>query len=80
MVCHVMASALNIYCGLARKNAQAVLQTHAGRWLMLLLLVPAERGTLEKKFVIVEKKGKIISFPILSLKKENVASLGVVRK
>lgn len=47
---------------------------------MLLLLVPAERGTLEKKFVIVEKKGKIISFPILSLKKENVASLGVVRK
>lgn len=47
---------------------------------MLLLRVPPGRGTLEKKFVIVEKKGKIISFPILSLKKENVASLAVVRK
>jgi len=39
-----MASAPNIYCGLAGKNAQAVLQTERGRWLLLLFLGPSWKG------------------------------------
>lgn len=58
MVRHVMAGALNIYCGLAGKNAQAVSRTDRGR----RLLLPPGRGVLEaKKLVIAAEKGRIVS-------------------